>query len=275
MKIIQAQGQTCNQFWIYSHYFSESLASGDKIIILAPNVAFKDYPNLTKQNFLKFPLFNKFCIPLFSYNKYVLILNKVFANKFSIKFFISLFKIIPKVNFIEGKMGGFTDTNRSEYNIDLKTIFKPTEAVIENVNTFIKEKRLSYDVIVGIHIRRGDYLIWQNGKFFYSDDDYSSVMNQMKALFPEKRVGFLICSNEKIELENFKKHDTFVFDKSSASLDLYGLGVCDYILGPPSSYSTWASYYGNIPIYYMLDLKNKISLEQFYDEELLWPPLLF
>ena len=30
--------------------------------------------------------------------------------------------------------------------------------------------------------------------------------------------------------------------------DLYALARCDYIMGPPSTYTQWASFYGNHPM---------------------------
>ena len=29
--------------------------------------------------------------------------------------------------------------------------------------------------------------------------------------------------------------------------DLYSLAACDYIIGPPSTYTQWASFYGQVP----------------------------
>ena len=31
-------------------------------------------------------------------------------------------------------------------------------------------------------------------------------------------------------------------------IDLYGLAACDYIIGPPSTYSHWASFWGKGPL---------------------------
>ncbi len=242
-------------------------------MILAPDIALKDYPNLTKQRFLKYPFYNKLGVSVLSYKRYVRILNLVFANKITIRIFTYLFKLIPKVSFVEGHMEAFTSSKKSKYKKELKKIFKPTDVVVDFVDKFIKEKRGLFQVIVGVHIRRGDYQTWHNGKYFYTDEEYNKIIGQLKILFPNKRVGFLICSNEKIYLENFNNKDVFFFKNSSAAIDLYGLGLCDYVVGPPSSYSAWASYYGNIPLYFLKDINNRISLDQFFIDEFPWPPL--
>ncbi|WP_029445087.1 alpha-1,2-fucosyltransferase [Cellulophaga baltica] len=275
MKVIQATGQTCNQFWIYSHHFAESIKTGEKILILAPDIALKDYPNLQEQTFIKFPFYSKTISRIFGYKKNIQILNKIFANKFSIKALKYLFKIIPKVTFIEGKMGQFTYKDSIKYTNEFKQIFKPTDTVIETVNTFLQNKNSAFDILVGIHIRRGDYISWNNGKFYYSDEEYSDIMMQMAQLFPNQRVSFLMCSNEKIKLENFNTHNTLIFERSSAAMDLYGLSMCDYILGPPSSYSSWAAFYGSKPFYFIMNPKNVISMEQFCNDKIDWPPSFY
>ncbi|MCS6783545.1 MAG: hypothetical protein NZ482_10320, partial [Gloeomargarita sp. SKYG98] len=33
--------------------------------------------------------------------------------------------------------------------------------------------------------------------------------------------------------------------------DLYGLAECDYLIATPSTYSGWASFYGQVPIYFL------------------------
>ena len=45
--------------------------------------------------------------------------------------------------------------------------------------------------------------------------------------------------------------------------DLYGLSSCDYIMGPPSSYSQWASFVGNVPIQFLLSDDADVLLGQF------------
>ena len=58
-----------------------------------------------------------------------------------------------------------------------------------------------------------------------------------------KSVTFLLCSNEPLKEANFKH---FSIQKGPGDMigDLYSLASCDYIIGPPSTYSMWASFYG-------------------------------
>ena len=45
--------------------------------------------------------------------------------------------------------------------------------------------------------------------------------------------------------------------------DLYALSICDYILGPPSTFSMWASFYGGVPLRFIKHSNDKIFLREF------------
>mgnify|MGYP001149757450 CR=1 FL=1 len=272
MQIIQAEGQTCNQFWIYSHYLVAAMEDKKKITILAPDAAIENYPNIINQKFISFPLYNAPLLKLMGHKRRVALLNQTLNNKYTRNILAFFFKIIPRVTYMEAKMGQFTKTNLHTYKEEIKSIFKPKKEIILSAQSLISEKRLHYDKIIGIHVRRGDYRTHKNGKFFYTDEQYCSIMNQIEELFPKDKVGFLVCSNEFLDLEKLGGNRSFSFQNSSAALDLHGLGLCDYIIGPPSSYSCWASFFGGIPLYFIANAEDAISLDRFWHEPLLWPP---
>jgi hypothetical protein len=45
--------------------------------------------------------------------------------------------------------------------------------------------------------------------------------------------------------------------------DLYALARCDYIMGPPSTYTQWASFYGNQPLYHLRSGDDRVEREKF------------
>lgn len=272
MKIIQAKGQTCNQFWIYSHYFAESMISGEKIIILAPNIELRNYPALCEQKFIIYPFYWRVLLQWISYKKYLIFLNLFFANKFTTKFLCYLFKVVPGIEYIEGEMQDFTSAHWIAQKKNLGKIFKPHISIIQNIKKTFNRLRTSYDIVVGVHIRRGDYLNWQGGKFYYDNNQYLEMMLKVSRLFNLQKVGFLICSNENINISDFSNLKSFKLDNGSAALDLYALSLCNYIIGPPSSFSAWASSYGNVPLYFIRSINNDLSLSDFSNESFLWPP---
>ena len=46
---------------------------------------------------------------------------------------------------------------------------------------------------------------------------------------------------------------------------MYSLAACDYIMGPPSTYTLWASLYGGARLYFMQNAEADISMDDFLD----------
>lgn len=263
MKIIQAEGQTCNQFWIYSNYIADALHSGERITILAPETSIKDYPNLLHSKVIHFPLFNEVISKYVGYRRYVKFLNKLLANKYSKAVLDKILNVIPGVNYIPAKVSCPKSIYRTYDNVKLKLTFQPSEKIKNDVQSIFSEKRNQYDIIVGVHIRYGDYKDYMGGKYYYSIDQYQSFMQAVKSNFPSKKIAYLVASNENIKLSEFNGLSCFSIPNSSSTHDLHALSLTDYILGPPSTYSAWASYMGNVPLYFIKDPSKQIHLADF------------
>ncbi len=124
------------------------------------------------------------------------------------------------------------------------------------------------DFIVGVHIRKGDYARFNSGKWYYSNDDYYNFMMQILA-FPKlksRQVGFLLCSDEKIPPDDFKHVKTFISNNNFIE-DLHSLAFCDLIIGPTSTFSAWASFYGQKPLIHVTDKNMKITQQLFGENE--------
>ena len=68
------------------------------------------------------------------------------------------------------------------------------------------------------------------------------------------KVTFVIFTDEveKVQELDDKRWTTILSGKSAVE-DLRIMSKCDYILAPPSSFSGWASYSGNVPLYRITD----------------------
>lgn len=102
--------------------------------------------------------------------------------------------------------------------------------------------------VVGVHIRRTDYATFQEGRFWYEDAVYRRWMNALQAVLPNP-VGFLIASDAPVDLTAF---DGLTVRQAPGHelQDLYALAACDYLIGPPSTYTSWASFYGQVPLWH-------------------------
>jgi hypothetical protein len=62
--------------------------------------------------------------------------------------------------------------------------------------------------VIGIHIRHGDYATFEGGIYYYSLEQYAGLMKQIRSLFPDQSIRFLICSNAKFDGGDFKAWNT-------------------------------------------------------------------
>ena len=171
------------------------------------------------------------------------------------------------INFFQGwvfRDGWFVDdiSNLQKHGEKIRAYFQPLKKYQLNVAKLISNIRSQTDVIIGVHVRHGDYQQHQNGRYFYLVEDYLKVMESAQALFPNKKVTFLICSNQE-QKEDYFQHLSYVYGNNHIIEDMYSLAECDYIIGPPSSYTMWASFYGERPLYMIRDVNKTLKIEDF------------
>jgi len=166
-------------------------------------------------------------------------------------------------NFVVFKGWSFRSNKNCIKHADLiRDYFKPAKENAVNVFKLIRKSRETCDILVGIHIRHGDYKEFLDGKHYYSIENYVNLMRQFSSLFLDKKVKFLICSNASFNSEDFLGIDT-VLSTNHIIEDMYALAECDYIIGPPSTYTTWASFYGKVPLYKIFDLDIPLAINNF------------
>lgn len=137
------------------------------------------------------------------------------------------------------------------------------DAFIVRAKDIVAKARESVDIVVGLHIRRGDYKEAFGGMYYYSDDEYLRFMQGFEQSCG-KRARFVIVSNEPVNVDFFASHGVLVADASaSAPEDVVTLSECDCIMGPRSTFSRFAAFYGNKPICRILDQTQRIDIENF------------
>jgi hypothetical protein len=122
--------------------------------------------------------------------------------------------------------------------------------------------RTTCDIVVGVHIRRGDYVNFRGGLFYYELGVYLEFMSKVRRLLRNKEVGFLICSNEPVASATFSNFNAHLGPNDLIE-DMYSLARCDYLIGPPSTYTMWASYYGGVPALQIMDPVSDPTLADF------------
>lgn len=250
-------GQLCNRIWSLLPTIAYGLVHNEKVLIINFDEYMSHFENLNKNHLISFSskkLLKRFIHSLkvrgYIQNGRPNILSKLFGR-----------------NMVEGWSIRMDNNEMVENQADtIRHIFSFNNEITNSIDEVFRSLNQE-EIVVGVHIRRGDYKTWLGGVYYYTDDEYISIMNDLSEQFEKKnkKVKFLLCSNELINHNNFGKLDCFCIPNTSGEKDLYALSKCNYIIGPPSSYSQWASFVGKVPLNYMISADKKLLLSDFSD----------
>lgn len=255
--ISDSMNQLCNRFFSYLDSISWAIRENKHVYILFWNENIKDFDLLRDNNYVSFPFYFVEKSPLLK-KIYSRTIDSVWANKFYCS------RIGRFLGFISGwPMRGETKNLLDDKEV-LRKIFLPNKPIVQTINQLFVKYRQQYDIIIGIHIRRGDYATFMNGKYMYNFTDYEQKMYEIKQLHKNKRTCFYIASNEKVPSTIIKREDVVHIDLANTATDLYGLSQCDKIIGPPSTFSRWASYLYDVPLYFIFDINRIIDSEDLF-----------
>jgi hypothetical protein len=144
----------------------------------------------------------------------------------------------------------------------IREYFRPLEKHRRVIAAKLEEARRDSDVLVGIHIRHGIIHFANARHYWYPAEQYPVFMTRMEQMLPGRRVKFLICSDTQQDPALFAKH-AFTFGPNHLVEDMYSFAGCDYLIGPPSTYTMWASFYGGVPLYTVNDADHVPTRDDF------------
>jgi hypothetical protein len=150
------------------------------------------------------------------------------------------------------------DVNLVHCRQGIADYFTPIPTIRKKAEVVMARARRGGSTVIGVHIRQGDYREWKGGAHYFETAQYAHWMNEVAALYPAKKPTFLICSSDPVDfrlLEGF----TVVAAPGEVVADLYSLSLCDAIMGPPSTFSTWASFCGSVPLCMLQNHRQQIS----------------
>lgn len=253
--LIAREGQMCNQLLTLAWLYTLGIKRNEKIVCpvldskLKNDFKFKDDEAPISLNLYE----SKFSRQIIFFTKVV---KRMFPKLVSVR-------LMGKNIIFDWE--NFKDMDSFYESIDyVKKYFGFKQTVLDEANAIYEKEKIGCDYLIGVHIRRGDYATFNNGAWFYTDEEYCSWMKNLVDSIYEDNVGFLITSNEKVDLEFYKKKGLRVSQPGkSAVQDLCLLSLCDYIMGPPSTYSIWASIMGNKKRCILHNKEDEISLKDF------------
>lgn len=120
---------------------------------------------------------------------------------------------------------------------------------INRFNSFLIKEELfekKSKILLGVHIRRGDYIHFLGGNYFLTDDEYiEALLNVTRDIHDKFKV--IIFGNDP-DL-NMKKYKDLGLDLTisggSIYQDYYRLSKCDYVIGPTSTFTMWSQFISN------------------------------
>ena len=246
--LIEKYGGFCNRLFQSTHYHAYSIHKGI------------NFYNPTMLGLLKFNNFsssildqiNNFILKLISKPLNYLFKNNQFCLYFNKKNYI---KFVKGWDFRNNELTiKYHKKLKNIYGFDRSSLSKKAIYIVKYISDLRKRDKF----IIGLHLRRKDYASWNKGKYYFSDEVYNNLIYEIKKKFKkDNREPFLfIVSDQKISSN--LNYDYYC--KGTWKDDQIILQNCDLIVGPPSTFTMWASYIAEIPLI-------QINSEKFFNLE--------
>ncbi|WP_028903364.1 alpha-1,2-fucosyltransferase [Prevotella sp. P6B4] len=149
-----------------------------------------------------------------------------------------------------------------KYKPEIIELFAFNDAVEQQVKPLLGE-----GIRLGVHIRRGDYVRFYGGRFFYSDEQYVNVIRNFVKLHENERITVYICGNDpKLNRDYYREQlgdCRVVFPDGNPGEDLCLLSHCHYLIGAPSTFTLVASLYHETPLYWIENPVKELTSQDF------------
>ena len=155
----------------------------------------------------------------------------------------------------------------SKQQAELRSFFVPAHQFVRQGRDFIAALRQNHDIVAGLLIRQTDYRQWRDGRFYFSGSQYATWIRQLLDVYAAKRVAVVVASDERQDPDLFAGLPCY-FATGSANAgghwfeSFVQLSGCDFVMSPPSTFSTAATFVGNIPLWPLVDENQTLAQEQ-------------
>ena len=156
----------------------------------------------------------------------------------------------------------------NKYLDEIRNLFAFKPAIRWKIFHYLENTTPAENIRIGVHIRRGDYQTWCNGKFYFTDKEYLAYIQQALHTLGNHSYTIYFCSNTPLDQSVFRSalsaHNLH-FPTGNPGEDLCLLSECDYLIGPLSSFTLVASMYGKAKLFWMYshDTFTPITFEPF------------
>jgi len=147
-----------------------------------------------------------------------------------------------------------------KYKQEIVSLFAFDDEVERSVEPMLKTGQTT----LGLHVRRGDYATWHGGRFLYSDEQYIGVARRFLKLHPEAHI--YVCGNDpQLNRNAFSEAlgSQVTFADGTPQEDLCLLSHCQFLIGPPSTFTLVAALYHDRPLCWLKDPEAALTAESF------------
>lgn len=153
-----------------------------------------------------------------------------------------------------------------KYKAEIQQLFAFKKKIVGHCQQVLA-KAPEGTVRLGLHIRRGDYATWCGGHYFYTDEQYVKVIQHFCEWKSPQKVHLFICGNDpQLNRSYYQRvfgEDHVTFPDGNPAEDLCLLSSCDYLIGPPSTFTLVASLYHDTPLHWITNANADISEDSF------------
>ena len=248
----------CNSLWGALYVYAYALNNNHTVYIPAlkehsNKIEFNELINVKKNIFIenKYPYLNKLLFKVLN------IKTKNMDAEFSQ--FENLFKI-RKIN----SWKEILNNSNKDFIINRNYIRSQILPKKNDINK-IKLKFSNDYEILGLHLRGGDYKNWRKGTFYFDENIFMPFIDDWLNK-KDKRKCFIATNEEKWKINLINYFGDKIITSDNVIQDLWGLSKSNWIIGPPSTFSQFASFWNNTPIRFILkkDDYQKLTLPKSY-----------
>ncbi len=164
--------------------------------------------------------------------------------------------------FCEGWWFRMPDEVIAKYAPVYRELFRPGFSTYWLDQDFLQ--RPNGETLIAVHVRRGDFKTWAGGKFYFGDDTYIDKIRQLTQQLDRPAKIILFTNDPNIDLLTYRKaFKNVLLSGHNPAEDHYLMSKCDYIIGPFSTFSMWASFIGDTKYQHIFSEDETIALDRF------------
>lgn len=145
--------------------------------------------------------------------------------------------------------------------------FHAAERFARPAGEFIAALRARHILVIGVLVRQSDYREWDDGRFYFSSEQYARWIRQALDLHPGRRVAVVVASEVRQDAALFKDLPVHQAPGNPGTSGHWFekwvvLSRCDLVLTPPSTFSATAAFVGQVPLWPLLHAQQTLALDQ-------------